>query len=241
MIEINLVPDVKQQLISAQRVRNTVISIAIIAAIASVACVALLASYVFGVQTVRSLVADNSIKDNSKKLLAVKDINKTLTIQNQLSQISTLHDAKHMNSRVFEVLTSANLPDNDPNKVKYSSVSINTTDGTVTIDGQTPGFNGLDAYKKTIEATKLKYKADGESKTVNLASDVTVSSQSFGQSQEGGNVMTFTLTYTYAPELLAASSTDAQIVGPSRTNATDSYQGVPNSLFATRPNAEGGN
>jgi hypothetical protein len=43
MIEINLVPDVKQELLNAQRVRNGVISIAIVTGIGSLAAVAILA------------------------------------------------------------------------------------------------------------------------------------------------------------------------------------------------------
>lgn len=239
MIEINLVPDIKQQLLSAQRVRNSVISISVVAALAGAACVIVLSLYVFGVQTVRGVLADNSIKDNSQKLLNIQDIGKTLTIQNQLAQISTIHDAEHINSRVFDVLTTANLADNDPNKVTYSNVTIDTNAGTVTIQGQTAGYNGLDSYTKTLAATKLQYKSDNQSESSDLASDITVTNQSFGQNAAGSNVLTFTLTYTYAAALLSPDSTDAIIVGPTRTNATDSYRGVPNSLFTSPASGEG--
>lgn len=238
MIEINLVPDVKQQLIHAQRVRTTVISLATLTSIVSGGVVVLLALYVFGVQTVRSSIADNNISSNSKKLAAVPDINKTLTIQNQLAQIPTIHDAQHMNSRIFDVLTTI-TPASGPNQVQYSNVTISTADGTVTIQAQTPTYASLDTFKKTIAATKFNYTDNGNSQSVDLASNVNLTSQTFAQDANGNNVLTFTLTFTYPPELMSPTATNASIVGPNQTNATDSYLGVPNSLFTQKANSGG--
>lgn len=64
-IEINLVPDVKQELIQAKRVRTLVIVTTTVAAVA-IGIVVLLAVYLFGVQTVRQTLADGAIKDKSK-------------------------------------------------------------------------------------------------------------------------------------------------------------------------------
>mgnify|MGYP001584056236 FL=1 len=59
MIELNLVPDVKQEFIRAKRIRNVVISTVILVGIVSIGVVVLLALYLFGVQTVRSNLADS--------------------------------------------------------------------------------------------------------------------------------------------------------------------------------------
>ena len=67
MIEINLVPDVKQELLRAQRARTGVISLAITVSVIAVGTVVLLAMWVFGVQTVRSLASDQAIKDRSEE------------------------------------------------------------------------------------------------------------------------------------------------------------------------------
>ena len=61
MIEINLVPDIKQELIKAQRVRSTVITGAILVGLISISIVAILAFYIFAVQTTRGFIADNAI------------------------------------------------------------------------------------------------------------------------------------------------------------------------------------
>src|SRR5690606_9177655 len=103
MIEINLVPDVKQELIKAQRVRASVISLAILIGIISVGVVVLLAFWVFAVQTARGLISDNTIKNESEKLAKVQDVSNTLTIQNQLSVLPGQHDGKSVDSRIFEI------------------------------------------------------------------------------------------------------------------------------------------
>ena len=80
MIEINLVPDVKQELIKAQRIRATVISVSVIVTIASGIILALLASYVFGVQTVRSSLADSEITTKNKEVQSNQDLSKLTQI-----------------------------------------------------------------------------------------------------------------------------------------------------------------
>src|SRR5690349_17088201 len=104
MIEINLVPDVKQELLKAQRVRASVISVAILVGIVAVGIVVALAMWVFAVQAARDVVADNTIKKQSQDLSKVEDVSNTLTIQNQLSKLSAMHDDKHIDSRIFDVL-----------------------------------------------------------------------------------------------------------------------------------------
>ena len=111
MIEINLVPDIKQELIRAQRIRSTVITVAILIGSVSIAIVALLAFYVFAVQTARGFIADNQIADGSKKLASVEDLSKTLTIQNQLTKINDLNNNKKIDSRTVSY-THLTLPTN---------------------------------------------------------------------------------------------------------------------------------
>ena len=94
MIEINLVPDVKQELIRARMIRSAVVSGAIITTIIAAAIVVVLSIFVFGVQTVRNAVADDDIKKGSSQLSSVEDLSKILTIQNQLTKINSLNDQK---------------------------------------------------------------------------------------------------------------------------------------------------
>lgn len=234
MIEINLIPDVKQEFIHAQRVRLSVITLSVIIGIVAVAIVIVL-GLLLGVQSARGYLLDNSIKDDSAKLADVPDINKTLTIQNQLGKISSIHQSSHVDSRIFSVLTSL-ANGNGDEKVQYSNVAVDTSTDTVTVQAQTPTFNGLDVFKKTLVATNFRYSTEGSStkQTEPLASDISITNQTQALDATGKRVVTFTLSFTYTEDLLSPQSKNTQIVLPTATNATDSFEGIPSSLFTDK-------
>jgi len=235
MIEINLVPDVKQELIKAQRVRVSVISISILTGLIAAGVVVLLAIWVFGVQTARSVILDNTIQSESETLASVEDVNDVLTIQNQLSRISEMHDNKTITSRVFDILTTINP--SEPNNVAVTNLLLDLETSTITIEGQAAnGYPALETFKKTIEATTLRFNQNDEQVSVPLASDMSDSERSYGEDASGARVLRFTLSFVYPEELFSRAAQNATIVAPERANATDSFQGVPHSLFTQRAN-----
>lgn len=230
MIEINLVPDVKQELIKAQRVRAGVISMSILIGIGAVGVVVVLALWVFGVQTARSAISDGIIKSESQKLSSVPDISKTLTIQNQLAKLATMHDQKHIDSRIFDILTTINPP--EPNTIAITSLVMDSEANTIKIEAQAKaGYSALEVFKKTIAATKFQFTQDNQEQSVPLASEMSDSDRSYGEDATGTTVLRFTLTFTYPQELFSRTAQNARIVAPTKTNVTDSFLGVPTSLF----------
>lgn len=230
MIEINLVPDVKQELINAQRVRTGVISISIFVGIAAIAIVVMLAIWVFGVQTTRGIISDKAIETESQKLSKVPDITNTLTIQNQLSKLSDMHSTKSIDSRVFDVLTTINPP--APNTITISNLELDAETKTIKIDGQAAqGFPALEAFKKTVNATTFQFKQDGQDKSVPLATKMSDTDRSYGADASGETVLRFTISFVYPDQLFSPLAESARIVAPTKTNVTDSLLGVPNSLF----------
>lgn len=233
MIEINLVPDVKQELIKAQRVRAGVISIAILTGIIAVGVVVVLLLWVFGVQAARGAITDNTIKTESAKLSAVEDISNTLTIQNQLSKLAKMHDSKSIDSRIFDILSTINPP--EPNNISITNLSLDSGEKTIRIEGQAQnGYPALEVFKKTIDATRFEFTKDGEKQSVALASEMSDSDRSYGEDASGAKVLRFALTFTYPEDLFLRTAENAVVVAPSKTNVTDSFLGVPQSLF-TQP------
>ena len=135
MIEVNLIPDVKQELIKAQRQRTTVISGAILVSLIAVGLVAVLAFYVFAVQGVRSTMADSDIATKSKKLKSVSHLSNALTVQNQLNNINSTYTQTNMDSRTFDVLNA--VVAGNTSKVNVTSTSIDASSKTITLEGQT--------------------------------------------------------------------------------------------------------
>ncbi|MEO6109436.1 MAG: hypothetical protein ABIP50_00285 [Candidatus Saccharimonadales bacterium] len=232
MIEINLVPDVKQELIKAERVRAVVISTSIVVGIVAIAIVVILSVYVFGVQTVRGVVDDDNIKKGSTQLSGVEDLSKVLTIQNQLTKISALNDEKKLDSRLFDMLLAI-LPVAE-NQVQVSGVSIDASTKKISIEGQTSGYDSLEVFKKTINNAVINYKLnkdDKEDQTVALGSEISTSDVSFGENTSGTKVLRFTMTFTYAEELFSPKIDGLTIKISGQGNATDSYIGIPRSIF----------
>lgn len=240
MIQINLVPDVKQELLQAQRVRTGVISGAIMVGLAAVAIVVLLSLYVFGVQAARGAISDRDIKNESKTLSDVQDLSKTLTIQNQLAAIPTIYDKTHVDSRLFDLINAINPP--TPNDVTISTLKLDSTTNTLSIEGQAVnGYAALDVFKKTILKTNMTFTDSSGSETTPVATDVSLGDTSYGEDADGQKVLRFTMTLTYPDALFARTSTNATIVPLTKqSNATDSYNGVPKSIFSNKAADIGG-
>jgi hypothetical protein len=233
MIEINLVPDVKQELLRAQRARTVVISVAIIGSIIAGSVVTLLAIWVFAVQTVRQSVADGDIKKGYQQLQSNSDLSKVLTLQNQLTKITELNNAKHINSRLFDVL-AAILPA-APNDVEISDLGIDTTTKTITIQGQASNlYQALEVFKKTVAGAKYTYSTGSDKTTETLASSVSVNDVSYGEDSSGKKVLRFTMSFVYPDSLFAPQSSDVKLIQVNQANATDSYLGLPQSVFSDR-------
>lgn len=239
MIEINLIPDVKQELIRARMIRSTVVSTAIVITIAAAALVVILSIYVFGVQTVRSAVADDSIKKGSSQLASVEDLSKILTIQNQLTKLNALNDAKSIDSRVFDMLQAVIPP--APNTVQISSLVVDGSLGTIKLEGQTPQYPSLETFRKTLGLANVRFNdSNGKQTDIPLATNLSLTNVSFGDDATGTKVVRFDITFTYATELLSPTTTNPTIVLIDGGNVTDSYLGIPKSIFTDRAADTGG-
>lgn len=237
MIEINLIPDVKLELIKAERARTGVISIAFLAGVISLGVVVLLALYVYGIQGARGLVADAAIDTEYKKLSAIEDLSKTLTIQHQLETITSLNDEKRMDARVYDLLDAIVPP--APNEVQVANLIQDNENGSITISGQTGSYDSVEAFKKTIDGAVITFNGeDNTEQTVKLASNISVASVGFGEGANGQSVVTFDMVFSYAPEMFSAKIPTVTVKLTNAGNVTDSFLGVPRSIFVNTGGAQ---
>lgn len=234
MIEISLIPDVKRQLIKAQAIRARVIAGSIIIGLSSLAILLLTLFYVFGVQTLRNVSADKRIETGSLRLASTEDLSKTLTIQNQLSVLTSLHENKNIDSRIFDVLGAIIPP--EPNDIQISSLHIDSASKSISIDAQAENsYVALEIFKKTIQGAVINYvDSNKETKTVELASNVSISNASYGEDSSGVKLLRFSMKFNYSEELFSPKSKALSIAIMVDGNVTDSYLGVPKSIFAER-------
>lgn len=231
MIEINLLPNVKRELLKTRVMRNRVISISFLVGGVSIAAVVVLA-LILGSQFAAEAVQGGVIKDRNDKLMAVEDLNKVVTIQHQLTKINEQHSGKKINSRIFDVVTAVNPV--APNNVSFSDIKVNPESKTITLEGSAVnGYSALETLKKTILNTKVQTADGDKSSEVSLTKEIKDGDTSFGENSEGKKVLQFSFSFEYAEELLApANNGTVSVLTPTgKVDVTDSRQGIPDSLF----------
>ena len=231
MIEINLLPNVKRELLKTRAMRNRVISISFLVGGASIAAVVVLA-LILGSQIAAEAVQNGVIKDRNDKLMAVEDLNKVVTIQHQLTKINEQHSGKKLNSRIFDVVTAVNPV--APNNVSFSDIKVNPESKTITLEGSAVnGYSALETLKKTILNTKIQTTDGDKSSEVSLTKEIKDGDTSFGENSEGKKVLQFSFSFEYAEELLepANNGTVSVLTPTGKVDVTDSRQGIPDSLF----------
>lgn len=159
--EINLVPEVKAQMIRAQKTRNLVLFLCILVSSVAVGVVVIL----FGVKSGQDIVMatqDNKLDLMSKTLNSYSELNNLVTIQGQLQGIADITDQKTVLSRVFSAL-SVTLPQG-ADSVRLSELNVNLDTGVVRMDGQADArvdplidYRVLESLKKSIALTKYDY------------------------------------------------------------------------------------
>ena len=163
MFEINLVPDVKAQMIVAQKRRNVVFFAAAAVSAIAAGLVVILMGVKFG-QDFRIKGQDDKLELLSDTIEKYDGLDELLTVQKQLSDLQTISDNKKLLSRVFTVLHSLLEQEND-DEVKISSLDVNMLTADLTFDGQadagatTDGidYRVLESFKKSIGLMKYDY------------------------------------------------------------------------------------
>lgn len=191
MIQFNLLPDVKLEYIKTQRTKHFVISTSILAAAASLAVFAVLVLTVNVWQ--KKTISDYSkdIKTTSDNLRATPDLNKILTVQNQLASLSSLHESKPVTSRLFSYLGQVT-----PTNATISDMTADFSASTLSITGNAPSLDVVNTFTDGLKFTK--YQVSGSEDKTNAFSNVVLSS--FGRTAEGAS---YTITLSFDPQIFS--------------------------------------
>ena len=86
MVQVNLIPKVKQDLLKAQKIRNWVIFFSIVAGGAAIAIVVMM-TIAFGAQSLIVGSNEDNIKKKFDQLSKKDGINEAIVLQNQLNHV----------------------------------------------------------------------------------------------------------------------------------------------------------
>lgn len=235
MIRLNLLPEVKREYLRTRQIQARVISIAIIVSMAMVGLVVAAALWVYGAQTLQMNMLSSSIDKNMNELRSIKDIDGYVTIQNQLTHIDSLHAQKSIFSRVFSVVS--NLNPKAPNNVHISSLDASSVDHSLTFQGETSTYTGLETFRDTLKNAEI-VTASGSEKLFIGEDPVHIDTHSIGKSSDGKQVVSFRLIATYNPKIFSRDLSDYTIKVPNK-ETTQTKEAAPDT-FAT-PTSVGGN
>lgn len=217
MIQLNLLPDVKLEYLRAQRTRRLAISVSALAAAIAVGLLVLLL-IVDGIQYKHLQDLSHSIANERTQLQDQPQINKVLTVQNQLESLSALHSQKPAVTRIFNYLNEVT-----PSSVSVTSFQIDFTQQTVSITGTASSLASVNQYVDTLKLTTY---GSGAAQSTHAFSNVVLSS--FGLTSGQGADYTITLTYdknifdiTQNPTLTVPSTTTTRL---EVDNPTDLFQ-----------------
>lgn len=151
MIQFNLLPDVKLQYLKARYRKRLVIGIStIISAVCLVIFVVLIVFVRVGQKQQLDSVS-KKIKESQTTLEKNTDLNKILTIQNQLASLPKLHDDKVISSRLFDYLIQLT-----PNAATISNVDVDFAKHTITIKGNADVLGTVNKFADTLKFTTFK-------------------------------------------------------------------------------------
>lgn len=222
MIQFNLLPDVKAAFITARRTKRLVSLLATVVIGTSLFVVTILVVVVFVWQRTSLSNLDRNIKASASDLKSQTDIDKVLTIQNQLSSIDDLHAQKPEVARVFVYLTQIT-----PSRITVSTLAVDFVTPTISITGQAPSLEEVNKYVDTLKFTTVGNDDEGTAvaEGAKAFSQVVLSAYTLDSSGAG-----FTITLAYDPMIFSSRETNLRLTVPQITSTRSETQ-RPTDLF----------
>ncbi len=224
MIQFNLLPDVKLQFIKARRAKRVVM---VVSALASGVVLTIFIALFMVVRVFQKQHSDNLTKDikrDSHQLQATPELNKILTVQNQLGSLPELHNKKPVVSRLFNYLTQIT-----PTQVNISKLDIDFEANSINITGDTDNLSTVNKFIDTIKFTDFNT-SDGSKKGKSFSDVVLVN---FGRNDKGA---TYNIVLVFDPVIFDTAS-EVTLTVP-KIITTRSEIEKPGALFQQPANTE---
>lgn len=158
MIQFNLLPDIKLEYIRAQRMKRSIILIALIVTGVCIAVVSILAINVYGLQREHISNLSSDIEKGEEAIQSIDQFDRILTVQNQLLSLPDLHSRKPEASRLYEYIETI-----VPSDVRINRVEVDFEDATLRFTGQANSLSEVNRFVDTLKFTNYVVIEDEES------------------------------------------------------------------------------
>ncbi len=217
MIQFNLLPDVKLEYIKTRKTKRTVVTAALVIGGSALGILILLFFFVNVLQKQHLSHLNSDIKRDIAKLQDTPDLDKVLTIQNQLNSLPALHDQKAVSSRFFGYLSQLT-----PTDATVSAAKISFDDSTITVNGDAKDITTVNKFVDTIKFTD--YTVAGSDEKKKAFSNVVLTS--FGKGEKSTS---YSIQFSFDPAIFDGKG-EVKLVVPS-TVTTRSTTEKPTDLF----------
>lgn len=233
-VQFNLLPDVKLEYDRQQRAKRLVYTLSVLAS--AVVLAIFIISFISVNVLQKKLLSDanNDINSYSKKLKEIPNLDKVLTIQNQLKSLPTLHNQKHYGSRLFTY-----LPQVTPTNVHIGKLTLDTTANTIDINGTADKVESINKFVDTLKFTSYTIGTDQSTKK-RAFSNVILTKIDRNEKEAS-----YTIDAIIDPTLFTGSQ-DITLVIPKETttrsviNTPDSNSSLFNGQTGTKTTVQGG-
>lgn len=223
MIQLNLLPEVKSKYLSAERTKRLTILSAMAVSGIAIGVVIILGSIAYGTQKARISSLGDSIKEKTSKLQKIDDLNKILTIQNQLNSLTSLHEQKPVVSRLFTF-----LPQITPTDVDISNLTIKYTDSSIGITGTAPSLESVNKFVDTLKFTEYQTEDDSDKQKAFSAVVLT----SFNKAETEAN---YSISLSFDQSIFNSESKTITLSVPKITSTRSQTEQPDNAIFKAQP------
>lgn len=150
-VQFNLLPDVKLEFIKTQARKRVIITASVIVSAVFLSIFILLLLTVKVGQTKHMNDLKKDIDKGVSKIRQTNDIDKVLTVQNQLASLPGLHDQKVIASRLSDYLLQLT-----PANSKITDVELDFEAKTMKIKGVAPDLATVNKFADTLKFTNYK-------------------------------------------------------------------------------------
>jgi Tfp pilus assembly protein PilN len=238
MIQFNLLPDVKLDYIRARYRKRMIVGLSIISSGVFLSIFVILFLFVRVSQTKHMSDLSKDINSNLKQIQETPDLNKILTIQNQLNSLPAVHDKKVVTSRLIDFLGQLT-----PQQATISDIDLDYTAGTLTLKGNANNLTTVNKFADTLKFTKYKTSTNPVAESRAFKSVVLKSFSLGADAATPGAAVSYELTVQFEPvvdsggQTLATHIFAVNIVGDTSNGAKPIELVVPN-IISTRSETE---
>lgn len=226
MVQFNLLPSVKLEYIKATRTKRMVTTIAVVASLVALSVLALLFVNVNVLQKRHISNLTNDIDQKVSELEETKDLDKILTVQNQLSVLTNLHEQKPAVQRVLPFLSKVT-----PQQATISDTTVSFDEDTIAVNGSADSLATVNKFVDTLKFTKYKEGDDGEE--IPAFSEVVLTSFSVSPTEA-----TFKIDFKFDPTIFD-NTKQIELVVPNIIS-TRSQTEKPSDLFQAQQSNQAG-